>query len=356
MSDLSTTIETYLTTAPTSEFNGQTITLVDHWQGAENLLWRVSTSGRDAVLKLYLDAGQVRSRRQFDGQQTFAPLGLAPRPRWYDRYPVGLSRQVLLYDWAPGDAIDPTDADQVVALADGAARVHGSDADEVLRFSPNPINLDYLWRILRTSITQIDRWLAGQKAPRLQQEFGRTAGAATALVNRALPLWASAPPAAVHGDLKLENAVSGPGGIVLLDWERFGLGDPAQEAAAFLHHSRQELSAELQERWRERYLLQMAQPGLAERVACYQRILPFRDLCVLLDGLGDAQAAGERITDEQRAFLLATTLAAWVEAGQALEEKPADLAPELERIMNQLTTEPAENQTGDNESGQGVQE
>ncbi len=350
MSDLSSTIHTYLTTTPTSEFNGQAITLADHWQGAENLLWRVNAPGRDAVLKLYLDAGQVRSRRQFDGQQTFAPLGLAPRPRWYDRYPVGLSRQVLLYDWAPGDAIDPTAAEQIVALADGTARVHSSDVSEVLRFSPNPINLDYLWRILRTSITQIDQWLAWQKAPRLQQEFGRTSGAATALINRALPLWAGAPPAAVHGDLKLENVIFGPGGIVLLDWERFGLGDPAQEAAAFLHHSRQELSRELHERWLERYLLRMDQPGLAERVACYRRILPFRDLCVLLGGLGEAQAAGERITDEQRAFLLATTLAAWVEAGQALKEEPADLAPELERIMDQLTTE-----TDEYKSAQGAQ-
>jgi Ser/Thr protein kinase RdoA (MazF antagonist) len=339
--DLSTTIHTYLTTAPTSEFHGQDVRLADHWQGSENLLWRVQARGQDAVLKFYLDAGQVRSRRQFDGQQSFAPLGLAPRPRWYDRYPVGLSRQVLLYDWAPGDPIDLADADQLLAHAAGAARVHSSDVAEVMRFSPNPINLEYLWRILRTSIEQIDRWLASHKATTLQREFGRTAGAAVALINRALPLWEGAPPAPVHGDLKPDNSIYGRAGVVLLDWERFGLGDPAQEAAAFLHASRQALTGDLQAQWLERYLLLADQPGLDARVQAYRRVLPFRDLSLLLGGLAEAERAGERMTREQRAFLLTTTLAAWAEAGNSLAAPPDDLAPELEHLTHQLTDESA---------------
>ncbi|MEZ4560580.1 MAG: hypothetical protein R2854_29800 [Caldilineaceae bacterium] len=92
---LTTAIQTYLTGAATSEFRGLEVTVVDHWEGRDNLLWRVEAgaqnAAQDAVIKLFLDAGQVRSRRQYDGQQLFAPVGIAPQPLWYDRYPDGLS-------------------------------------------------------------------------------------------------------------------------------------------------------------------------------------------------------------------------------------------------------------------------
>ncbi len=103
MTDLTQAVHTYLTTAPTSQFVGAEVEIRSHWQGADNLLWHVVAPRGEAVLKLFLDAGQARSRRQFDGQQLFGPLGLAPQPLWVDRYPEGLSRQVLVYRWVNGD-------------------------------------------------------------------------------------------------------------------------------------------------------------------------------------------------------------------------------------------------------------
>ena len=46
---LTTAIQTYLTDAPTSEFRGLEVTVVDHWEGRDNLLWRVEASGPDAA-------------------------------------------------------------------------------------------------------------------------------------------------------------------------------------------------------------------------------------------------------------------------------------------------------------------
>jgi Ser/Thr protein kinase RdoA (MazF antagonist) len=337
MPNLSTTIHTYLTTAPTSGFYGQDVTVLEEWRGANNLLWRVACRGEETVLKLFLDAGQARSRRQFDGQQRFAPLGLAPRPRWYDRYPVGLARQVLVYDWAPGHRFDPTNETTVLAVAAVLARVHGSDPGEVMRVSPNPINLDYIWRMLRTSITQIDGWLATLRSPALQQAFGQTAGAATARINRSLPLWDGAPPAPVHGDLMLENIVVSFGSPVLVDWELFGLGDPAQEAAGFLLHTRNLFDPALRARWLETYLAGMAQPGLAERTAVYLAVLPFQNLCRLLESLrrhADEPKTAPAEADEYFSLLLAST---WQESNRALDLddtiESADLAP----IVNGLT-------------------
>lgn len=90
MSNPNDEILNYLTTAPASVFAGQPVNLLDHWAGEANLLWRVESRGQGAVLKLYLDAGQVRSRREFDGQTLSAPFGLAPPPLWLDRIPETL--------------------------------------------------------------------------------------------------------------------------------------------------------------------------------------------------------------------------------------------------------------------------
>jgi hypothetical protein len=163
--------------------------MLDAWEGSSNLLWRVNSGGQEAVVKLYLDAGQARGRRQFDGQQMFSPLGLAPQPLWFDRYPAGLARQVLVYAWAPGIALEVTNAAHLAALAQSIAQVHSGDPTDVRRFCPNPLNLDYLWRVMHGGLGLIEQWLVTQKANALQRYFAAIAANANALVEAALPLW-----------------------------------------------------------------------------------------------------------------------------------------------------------------------
>ena len=94
------------------------------------MLWRVESRGQEAVLKLSLDAGQVRSRREFDGQTLLAPFGLAPPPLWLDRIPETLPRSVLVYRWVAGEPFDAARfvggrgviADQAEVAAAGRAR------------------------------------------------------------------------------------------------------------------------------------------------------------------------------------------------------------------------------------------
>ncbi len=61
------------------------------------------------------------------------------------------------------------------------------------------------------------------------------------------------PPAPVHGDLRLDNVLSSDGGVVLLDWEMFGLGDPALEVARFLHDSHRCCRRGLLDDWLDAY-------------------------------------------------------------------------------------------------------
>lgn len=341
MTNLTNNIQTYLTSAPTSHFLNRDVQIAAHWPGHDNLLWRVRCGGQEVVLKLYLDAGQARSRRQYDGQQIFAPLGLAPRPIWVDRYPEGLPRQVLIYEWAPGDAINPTKAGQMAELARSVGRVHNSDTSDVRRFSPNPVNLDYLWHILRGSIAPIQPWLLDRQASTLATIFAHLTANVTGFIEAVLPLWANTLPTPVHGDLKLENAIDSFGAVILLDWEMFGLGDPALEVATFLQMSQHDLDATAQAEWLDQYLGIFDQPGLAQRIASYQRILPFQAGCFLLDGLrqhldqsptSDETAAAEFA--ENVPFLLTTLHATLAQAADALQLDVPDLEDAVQMLLS----------------------
>ena len=313
-------ILTYLTESPASGFAGQPVEIVDHWQGSANLLWRVNAGGQDAVLKFFLDAGQVRSRRQYDGQALFAPYGLAPLPLWLDRIPETLPRSVVVYRWADGDAFDAGDGYQWQALAQAVAQIHSAAVDDMQRFSPHPVNLSYFWSVLGPSLPPLQNWLAAQGLVQLSDLLGRLHANGQGAVDAALPLWDQAP-VAVHGDLRLENFLNSFGTAVLLDWEMFGLGDPALETARFLHEQRTAVSPELLDDWLGTYLDILSDPVAQVRIDVYRRrLLPLQDAAYLLSG-GMKLTAEERQSQELQdnaGFLAATTQQALAEAALAL--------------------------------------
>lgn len=282
--DLTAQIHQYLTAAPASLFAQQEVQVVDHWAGDANLLWRVAVPNQQAVIKLFLDAGQARSRRQFDGHQLFAPRGLAPQPLWADRYPHGLSRQLIVYKWTEGEAITPSDPSALWAWAEAIATLHSAPTDEVRRFSPHPINLDFYWRIQQASIAQIDNWLAPSGLA-MQTVFQRVAAATRELVRNNLPLWTTASPTPVHGDLNAAHTLVERGRVLLLDWEMFGLGDPALDVARLLQHEAQTLDADQVDTFLDRYLTVSEQPNIGARITLFQRLLAVHNVIYLLVGL-----------------------------------------------------------------------
>ena len=85
--------------------------------------------------------------------------GLAPEPLWYDRYPHGLPRQILVYLWSEGEALTLVDPHHRIAHAAAVARVHGADSDEVQRFSPHPFNLLTFWQIWQAGEVLLREWV-----------------------------------------------------------------------------------------------------------------------------------------------------------------------------------------------------
>jgi hypothetical protein len=323
MSDLTDAIHTYLTTAPASGFAGQPVRVLDAWRGEENLLWRVTCEGDEAVVKLFLDAGQARGRRQFDGQQLFAEQGIAPAPLWFDRYPEGLARQVLIYRWMPGDPLDaPVDDAAVTALAATVVQVHQTPPETVRRFSPRPATLAYFWNVLSGSFPPTQRWLEQCARPPLQQAYRVLTQAAQDHVAATLANDDDVHPTPIHGHLKLENCLNHAGQVFLLDWEMFGLGDPAQEVAELLHAQRTAWSSATHHAFVATYCSQIADPSAARRIERYAPLLLLRDLVFLLDGV-------RRSTAEERAdpalvaampTLIETLRRACVAVGEALGE------------------------------------
>jgi len=338
--DLTTAIHTYLTTAPSSGFAGQDVRVVETWRGSDNLLWRIDAGGEDAVVKLFLDAGQARGRRQFDGQHLFAPLGLAPKPLWFDRYPDGLARQVLVYRWAEGEALDATDEEALAQMAENAARIHNSDTGDVRRFCPRPVNLDYFWSVLAGGIEPAQRWGAAIECLVLAQTVHLLGEQAAALVTEALPLWQTASPTPVHGDLSLANSLHMDGHVVFVDWEMFGLGDPALEIARFLADSHMLLPPSVRSAWLLHYLEAMQDSDIQPRVRIYESLLPLDRLSFLLNGL-HALTDRDRRDDAFRSradFLADTILTATVAASAALDvELPfpeSALRSDIERLIS----------------------
>jgi thiamine kinase-like enzyme len=321
--DLTHQIHKYLTTAPSSLFAQQAVEMVDHWQGDANLLWRVRSGGQEAIVKLFLDAGQARSRRQYDAHVTFAPSGLAPLPLWADRYPQGLSRQLIVYQWCDGESLSSAEPGILQQWAEAIAQLHTTLPDEVGRFSPHPVNLDFYWRIEQDSLAQIDRWLASSGLAMVSL-FRRIAAAADTLVRDNLILWQAARPTPVHGDLSLEHTLLERGRIQLLDWEMFGLGDPALDIARLLQREAQTLTAHQTEAWLAHYLYYADEPYLAQRIDVMRKLLELHNVNYLLLGLQQHATGAHSVELADAMPFIRTALAASLErAAHALWGEPA---------------------------------
>jgi aminoglycoside phosphotransferase (APT) family kinase protein len=222
------------------------------------------------------------------------------------------------------------------------AQLHRGDVQGLDLFSPHPVNLATFWRVWQASRGPILRWLVDREVAAMERLFRQIWARIEVLMQASLPLYGETPPAAIHGDLRAENAILSRGRAVLLDWELFGLGDPAQEIARFLFLHRHEWDEAAQEGWLQRYLAQSGeQAGLAGRIALYQRIYPFHSLTFLLHGLQrelaqDPSQAAELA--ESRDFLAQTIVSTLQHTAATFLGEPEDestLFDEARRVMNE---------------------
>jgi hypothetical protein len=335
-SEAADAIRTYAVTSPLSTLAGRDVIVREEWQGSDNLLWRLGVASNgaqepvaDTVLKMYMEAGWVRGRREYEAQQLFSPLGLAPQPLWFDRDAELLPRQVVGYAYVDGSPPDMADPGVQAAVAQAIARVHATDAAELARVSPNPMGFKTFWTLLQENIATVSTDLA--PFPDLVRGMTELQTAASALAAEAAPLWANATPTPIHGEFSPENTLITPRGVTFVDWELSGLGDPALEVARFAQGHLVETAT--REQWLATYLAAFNPPQMAERIALYRMLLPIEWLCLLLGGLEDALAT---FGPEIRNDMIKLVDAVFAAAGSAVDAPNQPSRSAIEHLLDSL--------------------
>ncbi len=295
----------YLARSPDLAVAEADIAAMEELPGDHNALWWIRTTQRDIVLKMFLDAGQARGRRQFTNQASAAQCGIAPRALTFDRYPDGLSHQIMLYEWCPGTPLDPARAEDRAALAVALATAHARRPEEQTRLSPHPVNPHYQWSLIQGSRRLVEEGVARGGASPLSDMVLEALARAQARVQPELDRHELTPPVLVHGDLQLDHCLKVDGRVQLLDWEMGGLGDPAREICHIFLHLLPNLTPGERSDWLGLYADHAAVLDLGPRVDTYAVLLPVASLLELVlmpSAAQDAQAAAEECQLLQLAF------------------------------------------------------
>ena len=313
----------YLAGSPELALTEAEITAVEELSGDHNSLWRIQTTQRDIVLKMFLDAGQARGRRQFTNQDSAARIGIAPHTIAFDRYPEGLSRQILLYEWCPGTPLDAARPEDTSGLAVALAAAHTRHPGAQTRLSPHPVNPQYQWSLIQGSQRLVEEGVDRGGANSLSDMVLEALSRAEAMVLPELDKNALTPPALVHGDLQLDHCLAVDGRIQILDWEMGGLGDPAREICHIFLHLLPDLTPGEKSEWLGLYAEHAAVPDLGPRIHMYEVLLPVASLLELIllpSTAPDPLAAAEECRLLQFAFGLCldhVTVALDMQIGQA---------------------------------------
>jgi hypothetical protein len=257
-------------------------------------------------------------------------------PAYQSLYQVAADLGCEVVRWTPreedGWRFDP---DDLAALAASVAAVHNGEASAVRRISPRAVNLDYFWRVLAGGLAPTTSWLEAVGCLHLAELVHALTTRAAAIVAEARLLWQSATPTPVHGDLRLEHALMQGRRAVLLDWEMFGLGDPALDVATFLRQDAGTMDDASRAHWLACYCDAVRSPELSARIDVYARLLPLQQFAFLLGGLRQLTPSDRHDPDlrNNMAFLRQTLAATGEAAAANLLANPAMPLNEIDHLL-----------------------
>lgn len=194
-----------------------------------NANWRgTTTTGLDFFAKRLIGP---EARRRFDGSRAAAGR-LVPQVRTPALLASDERRSFLVFEVPPGARpLDPLFGDvdevrdEIVACAATLAAVHEAAVDGLTRTPP----------VSSPAVVPLERYhllTAGQLAAlRIIHGDACVRSAASALLSAEGPAAGLRP---VHGDVRLDQILTSDVGPHLIDFEEFGLGDPARDVGALL--------------------------------------------------------------------------------------------------------------------------
>lgn len=243
------------------------------WQGwhirvvpsGNNLIFRATRDADDWAVKFTIRDERNRAQREFNALQLLDSLNscVAPRPLYFDREQFRLP--VVVQTWIDGAALNSPPVDDgtwinillayhdVHLVTGEAIRERGIALQPCGLVTEQPKNAVAGLRKFLASIPSEDQpcdlidllvRLESLTLPSIQVTYGLC-----------------------HGDATIRNMLQTVAGVVLIDWEYSGLGDPAHEIAKIMAHPHAKAVSE--DRWQwltERYAQIAGDEGLCQRI------------------------------------------------------------------------------------------
>jgi hypothetical protein len=284
------TMDDWLSTLPQFEGNSPRLALIS--RGDSGALYRGESNSGVAALKRYIDNAQaterpakLRALAAAAGLRIYWPLSLAPELLWEGTLPPEIGGSGVLYRWVEGAPIDAhsTEALQVDLYAGALWKIHSEQPEAPLKLiSPAPRSLDRWWISTHERYRDMPGDLREALPAEVEVIVGRLVQSVAADTHVHKRFWEGVPLAPVHGNPVPANAIVNEDRLVLVGWDRFGLGDPTYEVAGLALTLAMTSGSDVSRQLVTAYLERAADDLLHRRLDVYARLLPFARF---LDGL-----------------------------------------------------------------------
>ncbi|MDQ3706055.1 MAG: aminoglycoside phosphotransferase family protein [Chloroflexota bacterium] len=285
MPDTLTSIQDWAATLPGLESSQPEVTFKYERDGVRS--YTLAAGDNRMRFKHYLDKPGTRpslvERSARDSAQAeatalelYADEGLAPGLVWSGEMPAELGGYGVVYRRAEGltaEAAYLTEA-HAERLARALRQVHGRPLQSKL-VAPQPRNLAGWWNRVHEQYRDLPPEFTASLPPALEESLVGLVQSVSGDANAHIRFWQGASLVPVHGNLTMRNVIFEDRRVTLVDWSRFGLGDPAYELASAVWEMALSGNEALVEHLAGPYLRQAGDIMLERRVLIYRRLLPF---------------------------------------------------------------------------------
>ena len=291
--------------------------------------YAVTASGRRMTLGVYSPATAESARREIAGLSLAQGLGIGPALVFSDEAGAALGGPVVLLEEPEGEPLGERrlSAEEAHDWLFLLQTLHHLPADRVTIASSMSADAATWWQRTQSAWDECRALYAGERFRPLVDALAKLHAIVGVHVEVNRGLWASVARRPCHGNPVPAHLVRAGGRLTLVEWNGFGLGDPAMEVgrAAALAALSGELSAGQYVQFIADYLAGMRDgkdPSLEERVRVFASILPlgfcFVMLRLLALGRQDQQEYAHGVEQVSRALIwIQDTLG--VEVGSAVE-------------------------------------
>lgn len=289
----------------------------------------VMSGGRHLTLKVYAPSATETARREIAGLALAQGMGIGPALAYSDEAGAALGGPIVLVEEPAGEALGerrltPEEAHDWLFLL---LTLHHLPAERVSVTSSMSPDAATWWQRTQSAWDECRALYAGERFRPLVDALAKLHAIVGVHVEVNRGLWTNVARRPCHGNPAPAHLVRSDGRLMLVEWNGFGLGDPAMEVgrAAALAALSGELSAGQYVQFIADYLAGMrdgTDANLEERLRVFASILPlgfcFVMLRLLAHGQHEQQEDARGVEQVSRALIwIQDTLG--VEVGSAAE-------------------------------------